>query len=318
LWKNRAKKERFIQLLSELSDLKRARVRERAAIVLGELRDAEAVPYLVKALEREKDIDVTGHIIEALGEIGDPTVISSIKRFSDNQERCELWTGEGYEPKTVNQVAQCAIEKILTRVNIQEPGDNIWVCPKCRKINLNDSNNCFYCGNEKKTPAEPKITEIGPELIESGSPNNWLEQIKATSKNNGKIKLPQPVHPEKEGYRNLLIALYSAEQNLNTTSIFADKSLNKIAGYIQKLKSGNEIIVDPSSSSMTDLDDIMRIMCGGLVPEKTTEGNVTKRAYKFFDAYRNEVNIEKKIVLNPVTRKADSVSFIRKSSSKNC
>ncbi len=196
------------------------------------------------------------------------------------------------ERKTINQVARRAIEKIKAQI------------PSIPSLPSTQS-----------TPSEAlQIKEINVELLKMGTPKDWLKQIEEAFSDNVKIKLPYGNHSEKEGYRNLLIALYSVKgpNAKKITSILADKSLIRIAEYLRNLKDGREITVRPSDSALTDLDETISVMCGRILPDKVRVDNVVTSIFKFADAYKNEVAIEKKITLNPVTKKADRISFILK------
>jgi pSer/pThr/pTyr-binding forkhead associated (FHA) protein len=166
---------------------------------------------------------------------------------------------------------------------------------------------------EEKPPITKKGKEIDLELMKNGTPEAWLEIIKEAFGENGKIKLPGGIHSEKEGYRNLLIAIYSAENNSkDITSILEDKFLIKIAGYLRKLKDGCVVTVNPSDSTLVDLDETISIMSKRAPPEKVREENVIRSIFKFVDACKKEVTVEKRITLNPITRRAEKIDFASK------
>jgi hypothetical protein len=309
LWKNRVNKEKSNQLVNDLSNSKIARVRERAAIGLGKLGSSEAIPFLIQALEREKDFQVIGHIIEAIGKMGDTSqAISVLKKYSTNQEICELWTGEGYESKKINQIALMAMDNIVIRLNSLD-FEGTWLCSECQKINPITDNTCVFCNTLRKSTPEVQPINLDAKLLETGSTSDWLKEFKKFSRNKGKIKLSQPVHPEKDGYKNLLIALYSAEQNLRFDLILVDKSLIKAVEYFREFRQSHPINVEPSSSSRTNLDNLLGIITKGSLPEKTTEANIIKYTYKFFDAFGQTVEIEKKTILDLGSKKAITVCY---------
>ena len=184
--------------------------------------------------------------------------------------------------------------------------------------------------NERKSIVEKTIQDVGikdplghvsadaraiDNLLKNGAIKDWLKLIEDSHKKNTKILLPVGIHSEKEGYRNFLIALYSSKRNSNAESIFTDKFLIKIGLCFRQLKEGQEIKVSPSDSTRADLDATLDIMSGRIPPEKIREPDKIRSTYKFFNADKKEVQIEKVTGLDKITKKANVICFTHKVSS---
>ena len=84
-------------------------VRGRAALMLGKLKDASAVPYLIRALNAP-GFQTPLNAAQALGKIGDPRAIEPLLAFADNSRdktrhvALESLRQLGYEFETEEQV----------------------------------------------------------------------------------------------------------------------------------------------------------------------------------------------------------------------
>lgn len=97
--------EKFIK---QLSDPKQ-KVRMGSAYGLGLLESKKAVSRLVDTLEKEEDNTVKGAIIQALGKVGDKSIIPVLQRYSGD---LDVALRESEENTTIGKLAQEAIGKI--------------------------------------------------------------------------------------------------------------------------------------------------------------------------------------------------------------
>src|SRR5262249_607488 len=74
-----ARADRVDDLCRSLTTDPSWRVRLQAAVVLGKLRDARAVPSLLRALQDENDT-VRGLAAQVLGDLGDASAIAALQR----------------------------------------------------------------------------------------------------------------------------------------------------------------------------------------------------------------------------------------------
>lgn len=78
------RKEHLEQLLALMEDRRHGSSRQMIALALGKLKDPHSIPVLVKALSQE---EVVGHVIRALGKVGDTSVIEAIQPFTEHRTR---------------------------------------------------------------------------------------------------------------------------------------------------------------------------------------------------------------------------------------
>lgn len=86
-------------LLDKISDRKPG-VRGRVAIALGQIGVAEAVPPLVKRLERERDGEALAAVVWSLGELKDASAVEPLKKL------------EGHDSEVVRQHVKEALLKL--------------------------------------------------------------------------------------------------------------------------------------------------------------------------------------------------------------
>jgi len=95
-----APKEHVDELISIISDRKHGGSRQMIALALGRIGDKKSVSVLIELLD---DDSVAGHAIEALGKIGDNSIIESIRPFTK------------HKVKWKKNAAKKAIERIQKR-----------------------------------------------------------------------------------------------------------------------------------------------------------------------------------------------------------
>jgi len=93
-------KEHVDELISIMSDQKYGRSRQMIALALGRIGDKKSVSVLIESLD---DDSVAGHAVEALGMIGDNSVIESIRPLTK------------HKIKWIKNAANKAIEHIRKR-----------------------------------------------------------------------------------------------------------------------------------------------------------------------------------------------------------
>lgn len=141
-------------------------------------------------------------------------------------------------------------------------------------------------------------------LLKEGAPQQWIDLLKTLQSIGRKLKLPPGRHYTKKGYRNLLIALYSIDLDIdNLRNVLEDRVLLRIAEYLKKIKEGKAIEVDPTSSDLGYIDNVIQIICENKIGEEV-ENNTKTQIYEFLDANQEKVVIEKKIIKDPSTGKA--------------
>lgn len=167
-------------------------------------------------------------------------------------------------------------------------------------------------GEEKlPVPLMPSLltsVEYLNKLLREGSVEEWVDLIKKSVDKNEKIMLPLIRNPNSEGYRNLLIAVYT--MNINSAilkEIITDRFIVRAVDYLKDLVKGKTIEVAPDSSDKDYIDQLLQIMCNKPVKEESTEIETIKH-YKLALSNR-EVLIEKKTLKDPVTRKAQKITY---------
>ena len=224
------------------------------------------------------------------------------------------WVEKGYETKSIDQVVERAMQKIQAKVASPTSATT--------EYKISETKKTPEMQNELKSIVKT-LQDVGKNdpigsidnLLKNGNTRAWIKLIEDSHKKNTKISLPVGIHSEKEGYRNFLIALYSSKRNLIVESIFSDKFLIKIGVFFRQLKEGQEIKVSPSDSTRADLDATLDIMSGRIPPGKIREPDKIRSTYKFFDADKKEVQIEKVTWLDKITKRANRICFSHKVSS---
>ncbi len=96
----KTRNEAFNKYIKTLFNSSNFKERAIAAQNLGELKEGRAINMLARALKSEKDDVVINHIIEAMGEIGDPKATMLIIEFlkqevekpEEDQDKTRLFT----------------------------------------------------------------------------------------------------------------------------------------------------------------------------------------------------------------------------------
>ena len=160
-------------------------------------------------------------------------------------------------------------------------------------------------------PPEPEhapLEKVGKvdKLVREGSVKEWIDFIKEAIEKNEKIKIPLLRNYNTEGYRNLLIALYTIDvPALKLKEVIEDRFLNRVVDYLKKLYQGEVVEVAPDSSDREYLDQAIEIMCRKPVREEVKETETTK--YYKLTVEGKEHTIARKTVKDPVTRRAQKV-----------
>jgi len=97
-----APKDYLDELITIMGDSSHGNARQMIALALGKIGDYRCVPVLIKSLSQD---EVVGHTIEALGMVGDNSVIELIRPFTK------------HKIKWVKDAANRAIENIQRRGN---------------------------------------------------------------------------------------------------------------------------------------------------------------------------------------------------------
>jgi len=165
------------------------------------------------------------------------------------------------------------------------------------------------------TPSKPGYVPIERvnELVEKGSVEEWIDLIKEAIEKNEKIKIPLLRDYGKEGYKNLLLALYTIDVPVSKLKeVLEDKFLNRVVDYLKKLFNGEIIEVAPDSSDREYLDQAIEIMCRKPEREEVKETETTK--YYKLTVGNEEQTIIRKTVKEPVTKKAQKVIYMKQHS----
>jgi len=160
-------------------------------------------------------------------------------------------------------------------------------------------------------PPEPEhapLEKVGKvdKLVREGSVKEWIDFIKEAIEKNEKIKIPLLRNYNTEGYRNLLIALYTIDVPASKLKeVIEDRFLNRVVDYLKKLYQGEVVEVAPDSSDRGYLDQAIEIMCRKPEREEVKETETTK--YYKLTVEGKEHTITRKTVKDPVTRRAQKV-----------
>ena len=159
-------------------------------------------------------------------------------------------------------------------------------------------------------PPTPEYTllEKVDRLVREGSVEEWLDFIEEAIEKNKKIKIPLLRNYSVEGYRNLLLAVYTIDAPASKLrEVIADRFLGRVVDYFKKLSRGEPVEVTPDSSDREYLDQAVEIMCGKPVREETTETEINKH-YKLTIKDREQIII-RKVVKDTATQKAQKVIY---------
>jgi hypothetical protein len=158
--------------------------------------------------------------------------------------------------------------------------------------------------------SEPKISlEQVDNMLKGGSIEEWIELIKSAVDNNEEIKILPGNYEDKEGYRNLLKAIYLLMDNISLEKlkgVIKDKLLLREAEYLKQLKNGSIEII-PESSDRDYIDNILNIICEKDVKEEIKEAEIIK--YYKLSLKDREMIIERRVVRDPITKKAQKIIY---------
>ena len=165
---------------------------------------------------------------------------------------------------------------------------------------------------EKPTQPSPRPRYIPVEqvdkMLREGSVEEWIGIIKRAVESGEKIKM-LPGYESKEGYRNLLVALYIILEDVKPEKLreaIEDKFISRAIEYFKQLRK-RPIEIPPESSDREYIDTILQIICEEPKKEEKTETEITKQ-YKLILKDR-EVVIERKIIIDPATKRAQKIVY---------
>lgn len=151
--------------------------------------------------------------------------------------------------------------------------------------------------------------ELVDRLAKEGSVEDWVDLIRRSLETGERVRLPPGRYVGREGYRNLIRALYlllETEKPSKLKEVVEDRFLSRAVDYLKQLRSG-VVEVAPDSSDAGYLDDLLQITCGDPVREERTESEVV-RQYKLQLGGR-AVTIERRVVKDPATGRAQKVVY---------
>jgi hypothetical protein len=159
-------------------------------------------------------------------------------------------------------------------------------------------------------PRPTGFIEVDVRLLREGEPIDWLKVLEEAASSSAKIRLPSGTfYTRQKGYRSLLIALFSTDLDLKILKgLFDNRRLNEIALILRKLREGDLIEVSPTSSENATLEELISIMCIESVRSERSE-SVIIRVCKFADAENKEVLIERRVVIDPNTKRATKIIY---------
>jgi hypothetical protein len=146
-------------------------------------------------------------------------------------------------------------------------------------------------------------------MLREGSIEEWIGIIKKAVESGEKIKMPPGRYESKEGYRNLLVALYIILEDVKPEKLreaIEDKFISRAIEYFKQLRK-RPIEIPPESSDREYIDTILQITCGDPAKEEKTETETTKQ-YKLILKDR-EVVIERKTIKDPATKRAQKMVY---------
>jgi energy-coupling factor transporter transmembrane protein EcfT len=163
----------------------------------------------------------------------------------------------------------------------------------------------------QQVPSQPPRyipVEQVDKMLREGSVEEWIEILKKAVESGEKIKM-LPGYESKEGYRNLLVALYIILEDVKPEKLketIEDKFISRAIEYFKQLRK-RPIEIPPESSDREYIDTILQIICGDPAKEEKTETETTKQ-YKLILKDR-EVVIERKTIKDPATKRAQKMVY---------
>ena len=188
----------------------------------------------------------------------------------------------------------------------------------------------FAVIEEKKEekPTQPSPQQVLPQpprhisveqvdkMLREGSIEEWIGIIKRAVESGEKIKMPPGRYESKEGYRNLLVALYIILEDVKPEKLreaIEDKFISRAIEYFKQLRK-RPIEIPPESSDREYIDTILQIICGDPAKEEKTETETIKQ-YKLILKDR-EVVIERKTIKDPATKRAQKIVYSQRASAQ--
>jgi len=180
----------------------------------------------------------------------------------------------------------------------------------------------FAVKKKEEKPTQPSPQQVLPQqpryisveqvdkMLREGSVEEWIGIIKRAVESGEKIKMPSGRYESKEGYRNLLVALYIILEDVKPEKLreaIEDKFISRAIEYFKQLRK-RPIEIPPESSDREYIDTILQITCGDPAKEEKTETEITKQ-YKLTLKEDREVVIERKIIKDPITKKAQKIVY---------
>jgi hypothetical protein len=164
---------------------------------------------------------------------------------------------------------------------------------------------------EEKPTQPPRYMPVEQvdKMLREGSIEEWIGIIKRAVESDEKIKMPPGRYESKEGYRNLLVALYIILEDVKPEKLreaIEDKFISRAIEYFEQLRK-RPIEIPPESSDREYIDTILQIICGDPAKEEKTETETTKQ-YKLILKDR-EVVIERKTIKDPATKRAQKMVY---------
>lgn len=157
-------------------------------------------------------------------------------------------------------------------------------------------------------PVESPRDEL-EKLLVDGTVEQWVELIRKALNGNFKIRLPPGRYHEEKGYKNLLKSLYALDFDTGTLKkVISDRVLMRFAEYLRALKEGKALEVDVLSSDLSYISDMLEKISDEI--EERTEDGTKIRVYRF-TANSERVAIERRAVVDQITRRATKVVFKR-------
>jgi hypothetical protein len=147
-------------------------------------------------------------------------------------------------------------------------------------------------------------------MLREGSVEEWMDLIKKAVDGGEKIKIPPGRYAGKEGYRNLLKALYIMLEGTSAAKLreaIEDRFITRAVECLSQLRSV-AVEVRPDSSDKEYMDEALQIMCGNPIKEESTEAEAVKR-YMLALRGGEGLFIERRAVKDPVTKRAQKITY---------
>ena len=171
----------------------------------------------------------------------------------------------------------------------------------------------------QQVPSQPPRyipVEQVDKMLREGSIEEWIGIIKRAVESGEKIKMLPVRYESKEGYRNLLVALYIILEDVKPEKLreaIEDKFISRAIEYFKQLRK-RPIEIPPESSDREYIDTILQIICGDPAKEEKTETETIKQ-YKLILKDR-EVVIERKTIKDPATKRAQKIVYSQRASAQ--